>query len=362
MQVGEIGDLVQEWVEVHGQRILGYCGAYLFGSIATLPPDASFATYRDVDVIIVLNSGTRPTDANLEVPYKGLMLEVGFIGLDEHQSAEAVLVRPDRAGTFAHTRILGDPTGTLVPLQQEVRRSYAERHWVRARFDVEKQALAGGLDAMPHAPAPVPRLLALVQVAFGLAGLLAVARLEMPTSRRALIQLKRHLEEEGRADLYTEVLAVCGVAAMEVAEVKGHHRNLLSAFDRAVEVKQTFVPYGFKVEAHTRPYADEAIAELIDEGYHREAAFFLALPYGGVSAIIQNDAPEEERAAVQAGFDRLLAALDLMEPTRWPGRVQRAQALASQISTVADTRLRSDAQHVRDSHTRRVWPHAAHRR
>jgi hypothetical protein len=339
MRVGEIGDLVQEWVGVHGEEIPGYCGAYLFGSIATLPPDAPLATYRDVDVIVVLDSGTKPTDANLEVLYKGLMLEVGFIGLDEHRDAEAILARPDRAGNFAHTRILADPTGVLMPLQQEVRRSYADRRWVVARCDAEKQALVESLDAMSDPPIPLLRLLALVGVMFGMAGLVAVARLEIPTSRRALIRLKQQLQQEARADLYAEALDVCGVTGMEVAEVKAYHRDLLSAFDRAAQVKRTVVPYGFKVEPHTRPYTNEAIAELIDEGYHREAAFYLALPYGAVNAIIQNDAPEEERAAVQAGFDRLLASLDLTTPAQWPRRVQRARALASQVCGVADSRL-----------------------
>ncbi|HEX8919526.1 MAG TPA: hypothetical protein VF898_13570 [Chloroflexota bacterium] len=176
MRVGEIGDLVQEWVDGHGRQIPGYCGAYLFGSIATLPPDAPFATYRDVDVIVVLDSGTRSTDDNLEVLYKGLMLEVGFIGLDEHRSADALLARPDRAGNFACTRILGDPTGLLVRVQQEVKESFAERRWIAARCDAQKQGLSASLDAMSVPPVPLLRFLALVRVVFGMAGLLAVQR------------------------------------------------------------------------------------------------------------------------------------------------------------------------------------------
>jgi hypothetical protein len=336
MRVGEIGDIAQEWVDVHGRHIVGFCGSYLFGSIATMPPDAPFATYRDVDLIVVLDTGTKSTDENLEVAYKGLMLEVGFIGVEEHHDVEAVLARPDRAGTLAHTRILADPLGVLVPLQRAVAASYTEQQWVLARCEVEKQTVRSSLEQMAQPPAPLPRLLSLVGVMFGLSGLLAVANLEMPTSRRALIIMKRSLDGMRRSESYTEVLRLCGVENLRAEQVERFHRAMLTAFDRAVEVKQTVVPYSFKVASHTRPYADEAIDEMIREGHHREAAFYLALPYGGINAIIQNDAEDHEKAVVQAGYDKLLDALDLLHPHHWSDRVQRAHALATEMFRLAD--------------------------
>jgi len=310
MRVSDVGDLVQEWVNEHGQHLPGFSGAYLFGSLATMSGEAMFATYRDVDLIVVLDSGTKQTDDNLEVPYKGLMLEVGFIGLDEHRDAEVVLARPDRAGSLARTRILADPLGFLAPLQREVARRYAERRWVEARCEAEKRDAREALQSMGQAPAPYPRLFALVGTIFGLAGLLAVARLKMPTSRRALSGMQSALESEGRPDLYAGVLDVCGVAGLTLRQVQGYHAEMLRAFDRAVEVRRTFVPYSFKVQPHLRPYVDEAIAELITEGHHREAAFFLTLPYSTVNAILQKDASEQEKPGYQAGFDGLLDGLD----------------------------------------------------
>lgn len=339
LHVGEIGDLVQEWVDREGRHLPGFCGAYLFGSIATMPEDAPFATYRDVDVIVVLDSGTKRTDENLEIPFKGLMLEVGFIGMDEHRDAEATLARPDRAGMIAATRILADPLGVLAPLQCEVRRHYADPEWVATRCMVEKQMMTDGLHAMLASSEPIPRLLALVPVAFGMAGLLDVARLVVPTSRRALVRLRRRLSLAGRAALFEEILSVCGVETLSRAEVEEFHRIMLAAFDRAVQVKHSILPYSFKVEAHTRPCVNEAIAEMIAEGHHREAAFYLALPYGGVTAIIQHDAPDAERPSVQAEYDRVLDALDLLHPREWQGRVQRARACIEQITQIADASI-----------------------
>jgi hypothetical protein len=337
MRVSDVGDLVHEWIDLHGQHLPGFCGAYLFGSIATMPPDAQFAPYRDVDLIVVLDTGTRTTDENLEVFYKGLMLEVGFIGLDEHRDAEDILARPDRAGTMAKTRILADPMGILTPLQLEVRRSYTEPQWIAARCRVEKQALLDGLDAMLGPPVPLPRFFALVQVVFSMAGLLAVARLEMPTSRRALIRLKQHLDEEERADVYAEILDMCGVATLTSTQVRTFHSDMMSAFDRAVEVKRTVLPYSFKFEIHTRSYANEAIVEMIDEGFHREAAFYLGLPYGGANNIIQHDAPEAERAEVQAGYDNFLESLDLIQPRDWSRRIKQARTCADEVIHIVES-------------------------
>jgi hypothetical protein len=338
IRVGEIGDLAQEWVELHGRHLAGFQGAYLFGGIAGLGPDEPFATYRDVDLIVVLDSGTRGTDENLEVAYRGLMLEVGFIGLDEHR-AEAVLARPDRAGTLARTRILADPSGVLTALQQEVARAYAERRWVVARCDVERQAVEEGLGALLDAPGPLPRLYGLIGAIFGLAGLLAVARLEVPTNRRALVGLKQMLEAEGRGGLHGEVLEVCGVASLSRAEVEAHHRAALRAFDLAVAVKRTFVPYSFKVQAHVRPYVDEAIAELIDEGHHREATLYLALPFSTTNAVVRNDASDADKLTTQTEFDRLLDDLDLLVPRDWAGRVERIRGLAAELEQIADRRV-----------------------
>ena len=48
-----------------------------------MPKDATFSSFRDVDLIVVLKSGPKSEEENLELPYKGVVLEVGFRGVLE---------------------------------------------------------------------------------------------------------------------------------------------------------------------------------------------------------------------------------------------------------------------------------------
>src|SRR4051794_38841163 len=89
LPVAEVIAIVREWVNRHARHRPDFAGAYLWGGITALPPDAPFPLYRDVDVVVVLTQGAPEDDE--EVFYRGLMLEVISINLAKHQDAEAVL-------------------------------------------------------------------------------------------------------------------------------------------------------------------------------------------------------------------------------------------------------------------------------
>src|SRR5262245_5397933 len=92
LPVAEVIAIVREWVDLHARHLPDFAGAYLWGGITALPPDAPFHLYRDVDVVVVLTTGAQ--DDNLEVLYRGLLLEVICKNLEAHQNAEAVLADP----------------------------------------------------------------------------------------------------------------------------------------------------------------------------------------------------------------------------------------------------------------------------
>ena len=74
LPVAEVVAIVREWVDLHARRLPDFAGAYLWGGITALPPDAPFPLYRDVDVVVVLTQGAQEDEQ--EVLYRGLMLEV----------------------------------------------------------------------------------------------------------------------------------------------------------------------------------------------------------------------------------------------------------------------------------------------
>ena len=297
LPVREVVEIVQEWVDLHARHLPDFAGAYLWAGITALPPDALFPLYRDVDVVVVLPEGAQ--DDTVEVFYRGVMLEVISIDLKAHQDAEAILANPSHGPNMATTQILADPTGILTPLQQKVAAEYGRRRWIEARCEKEKESAAKHLAAMRAASTPQERLDSVWAFLSALSGLLAVAQLKRPTTRRTLALLGELLDEQGRFDLHEAALTLFGSAHMSRADVQAMLDRSVIAFDRSVEVYKTPTPYGFTIRPHLRPYLAEATQEMIDEGNHREAMFWITALAGKSYLVLQNDAPDSEKAGIR---------------------------------------------------------------
>jgi hypothetical protein len=328
-----IVDTVREWVHQHARRMPGFAGAYLWGGITALPAEAPFRLYRDVDVVVVLREGA-PEDEE-EVFYRGLSLEVISKNLDAHMDAEAVLANPSDGPNLATTQILADPTGALTSLHRAVAAAYGRRRWVQARCAAERASLEEWLANMRQATTPAERLDAARVVVGNLGALLAVAQLKRPTTRRALALLGELLAAQGRADLHEAALGIFGSAAMGVAEVRALLEQSLRAFDRAVQVYRTPIPFSFALRPHLRPYHGEGSLEMIDEGKHREAMFWISC-LDTAFLVLQNDAPAAEKQAFATQLHAMYAALGYTSDPVWAERVEAAERLVPQISRIAD--------------------------
>jgi hypothetical protein len=334
MNVRDVTGLVREWVDLYGSQDPAFRGAHLLGSINTMPEDAPFAGYRDVDLVLVLDIDKhRPIQ---ELAYKGLILECASHSIKRYRPLQSVLSNPGLAPNLVTDSILSDPTGMLRELHQAVRKDYARRQWVVARCEYEKAQVLHHLDEMSKACTPVEVSFCLGYAMNFLCGLMAIAYLQMPTHRRSLILMKELLKRTGKPEVYDGVLDVFGSARMAPSQVESYLQVALSAFDRAVEVHRTPSPFGYKLHSHVRPYFTEATQEMIDDGCHREAVAWIVVLHYLSNAAIQNDAPEEEKPKFQAGYKDLLRGLGLLAPEAWPSRRQAAQELADEVFQIAD--------------------------
>jgi hypothetical protein len=335
LPVSEVIEIVREWVDLHARYLPDFAGAYLWGGITALPANAPFPLYRDVDVVVVLPEGAQPD--TVEVFYRGLMLEVISIDLKDHQDAEAILANPSQGPNLATTQILADPTGILEPLHQAVAAQYRQRRWIQARCDKEKASADKQLVAMRQASTPTARSDSVWAFLGALSGLLAVSQLKRPTTRRTLTLLRDLLEAQGRPDLNEVALKVMGSAHMSRPDVQALLDETVIAFDRSVEVYETPTPYGFTIKPHLRPYLVAATQEMIDEGSHREAVYWIAALAGESYLVLQNDAPDAEKPLFAAQQQALQAALGYTSTALWPDRVASAERLAWEIYDIADT-------------------------
>ncbi len=334
LPVREVVEIVLEWVDLHARHLPDFAGAYLWAGITTLPADALFPLYRDVDVVVVLPRGAQ--DDTVEVFYRGLMLEVISLDLEAHQDAEAVLSNPSHGPNMAATQILADPSGILAPLQQTVAAEYGRRRWIQARCEKEKALADKHLAAMRQAATPTERLDSVWSFLNALSGLLAVAQLKRPTTRRTLALLGELLNGQGRPDLHEAALTLFGSAHMSRADVQAMLSRSVIAFDRSVEVYQTPTPYGFTIRPHLRPYLTEATQEMISEGNHREAVFWITALAGESYLVLQNDAPVAEKPEFAAQLQALHAALGYTSAEAWVERIASAERLAQEIYRIAD--------------------------
>lgn len=336
LPVREVVAIVQEWVDLHARHLPDFAGAYLWAGITALLPGAPFPLYRDVDVVVVLPEGAQ--DDTVEVFYRGVMLEVISLDLKAHQDAEAILSNPSHGPNMATTQILADPTGILTPLHRKVAAEYGRRRWIEARCEKEKESADKHLAAMRTAYTPQERLDSVWAFLSALSGLLAVAQLKRPTTRRTLALLGELLDEQGRLDLHEAALTLFGSAHMSRADVQAMLDRTVVAFDRSVEVYKTPTPYGFTIRPHLRPYLAEATQEMIDEGNHREAMYWITALAGESYLVLQNDVTDEEKPEFAAQLQAMYAALGYegISAEAWAGRVESAERLAQEIYLIAD--------------------------
>lgn len=338
--VAEVIQIVQEWVDLDARHRPEFAGAYLWGGITALPPAAPFPLYRDVDVVVVSTNGPAEGQADTEeVFYRGVMLEVLLKGVAAHQDAEAVLANPSQGPNIATTQILADPTGILGPLQQAVAADYDRRRWIQARCAAEKQVADRQLAVLRQVTDPVTTqeaLWAVWELLNALSGLLAVAQLARPTTRRTLALLGDLLAQQGRSDLHEAVLRVWGSAHLSRVAVQAMLDQSVVVFDRAVAVYQTPTPYGFTIRPHLRPYLIEATQEMIDAGQYREATFWIVTLVTEAYLVLENDAPAAEKPGFAAQLQALLAALGYTADGAWAARLATAEHVTQEIYAIAE--------------------------
>jgi hypothetical protein len=126
-----------------------------------------------------------------------------------------------------------------------------------------------------------------------------------------------------------------GYAALTRGQVAAYLQDAATAFDRAAAVKRTPGPLDFKFQPHVRPYLIDGLAEMVAQGYHREAMIVIVVVLSIASSILQHDAPAE-RPVVQAMLDRLLEEVGLSDPQDLAARVRGTENLASRIVSLAD--------------------------
>lgn len=316
----------RKWLQEQGVQTPGFIGAYLFGSAADLPDGAELPPASDLDVMLVLEGPEPPTKPGKFI-YQGALLEVSYLPAARVAKADLVLADYHLAGGFRQTRILADPTGRLASVQSVVAREFARPEWVRRRVEHASGVAIARADGLTAGSPLHDQVMTWLFAAGGLPHVLLVAGLRNPTVRKRYLAARELLSERGRLDFYERLLQILGCEAMGPDRVEQHLAQVAEAFDAAKLVLKT--PYQFSADLTdaARPVAIGGSRELIRQGWHREAVFWMLATYSRCQWALAHDAPAdvlERHAAAYTGFLADLGITDVVDLQRRAEEVRLA--------------------------------------
>ncbi len=290
MFVQESKQIATEWVEAEGKYTPGFSGAFFHGSVNWLHDEDQLAPTSDLDIMLVLEDEHPPTKPGKFV-YRGQLLEISYIPASALTTPQQVLGEYNLAGSFHTLSVIADPTGKLTELQRAVAAEYAHEEWVRTRA---WQARDKVIDRLGSIARPAPFHEHVMNWLFGtgvMTHVLLVAGLRNPTVRLRYMAVRDLLLDYDRLDYHETLLAALGCANLSQPTVDAHMDRLAIAYDAAAEVIRTPFFFSTDFEPLSRPIAIDGSRELIQQGYHREAIFWMAATYSRCMMVFHADAP-----------------------------------------------------------------------
>lgn len=325
-----------EWVRAEGRHTPGFFGAFYHGSTNWLSDEAELPASSDLDVMVVLDT-PEPPEKPGKFNYHGVLLEVSYLSRDLLRTPEQVLCNYHMAGSFHRPGIILDPSGKLSELQAAVSREYALRPWVTKRAEHARDHVLNHLQRL-NADAPFHN-----QVMSWLFGtgvtthILLVAGLKNPTVRRRYLAVRELLTEYDLSNFCETLLEMLGAASLRREHVEYHLTALADAFDDAASVLRSPYPFAADLTPLARPIAIDGSRELIEQGFHREAVFWIAATYSRCQCVLAQDAPTELEERHRSGYQELLADLGIVSFVDLQRRAEAVRASLPHVWAVAET-------------------------
>ena len=327
----EVIALAKEFVEKNYLGQPGFVGAHLVGSIIHSDGSEIFPTYRDVDIAIIMDSIEYQKIE--EVFQEGYVLECILSSSSRYRSAEDILAIPGMACNLQKNSIIVDPEGRLAEIHRKVAEDFAMRYWVKRRADSDMSVAKSSLDSMGLARNTVEAVHSLCEFIMRCSASITVAHLKPPTHRRTLANLKVLMKSADEKALFADILNAFGSAQLNESDARTFLQQCLEAFDRAIVVKRSPVPFEWKLDPCIRDYLELGTLEIIEEGFPCEAIFWIAVFFVISTIAIQQDGLAEEKALYARRLKAFLHALGLESAESIKQRVKLCNVIFSKVTT-----------------------------
>ena len=306
---GRAKELAIQWAREEGSKLPGFRGAYLVGSITTLPQGAAVPATSDVDIVVVVERA--PAQKLGKFIYRNLLLEVSFVEWEQFQSCESILGHSQAAAGYRALPILADPTGRLARMQSEVARHYARPLWVRRRCQHARDQVLTRLQAVEESAPWHDQVTAWLFGTSLTTLILTAAGLRPPTVRRRYVEARELMAMHGKLAFYEKLLRLLGCASWSKSQTAEHLAALASAFDVAKTLPADSFRFAADISDLARPIALDGSRDLIEQGLHREAVFWMVATYSRCRWIFHFSASPSIQERFEPGYQRMLDDLGI---------------------------------------------------
>lgn len=323
-------EIAKEWVLDHGAKFVGFEGAFFHGSINWMNEDDVLPASSDVDLYLVSSADPLPKPPR-KLMYRNVLLEISTRSAASLNNVEEILGDHRISGTFSKDCIAVDTTGQLTRLQAAVSKEFSDRKWVLKRCDKTLATVNGYLDAL-QPDMPFHEQVTVFSFGAGnLADLLTVACLRNTTVRKKYAVAREVLSVQGRTDLYEKLLRLLGCADFTKQQTSDHLDRLSKVFDAACEIDKRDYRFGSDISGAARKIAIGGSRELIEQGHHRDAVFWLLATYSRCMTVFDEYGAMGDLEKYRPSFDGLLADLDL---DSYEKRLDRRDVVRQQIPAI----------------------------
>lgn len=334
MTVKDAKNVAYEWVIKMASKTPGFYGAFYHGSINWLSEDAILPATSDVDIIVVF--AIQPPGKLGKFIYGNVILDVSYLSMDELRSIDLILGQYHLAGSFRTPNIISDPSGQLTKLQKAIAKDYAKRYWVYKRCQDAMNKVLRYLRQLNQSDLLHDQVTCWLFARGVMTHVLLVTGLKNPTVRQRYVAVQKLLADYHYLDFYEVLLKSLGCVHMNPTRVEHHLTTLTDIFDAAKSVIRTPYQFAADISDIARPIVIDGSYELIKQGYHREALFWIVATYSRCQHILFHDASVALQNRFSDSYRQLLEELHVASYSDLQLSNQQAMKLLPRVWEVAE--------------------------
>jgi hypothetical protein len=263
----------------------------------------------DIDIMLVCEgSSAGKLGKRLE---GGLLIELSSIDKSEFEPPEKISGNYFLAGSFRKPTWIFDHDGILDRATTITGRNFSDPYYVQQRIEHALRN-SGTFLERSKTNLPLHEKVSCWLFARGvLAQVLLVAGLKNPTVRKRYLDARIFLEHHREEAFYEELLALSNFHLIGPGLAIKHLDNLEKIFDQVATLVNESHPFAADLTADAKPVAIGGSRELIAQGAHREAMFWITATFCRCMTVIFQQPASEETQVYKNNFQLLLHDLNL---------------------------------------------------